>query len=388
MSQIIVLGALWLTTLLTVCGAAETAPRPDTNASSSSGRPPRRLLYVAVPGVRDYLEYGGHGLLVFDIDDGHKLVRRISTAGVNAEGKPLNVKGICACAATKRVYISTIKQLMCLDLVTEKLLWEKEYEGGCDRMALSPDGATIYLPMLEGPTWHVVDGATGDVIARVTPNSGSHNTIYGPDGSKAYLAGLKSPLLTIADTATHKIASAVGPFSAAVRPFTIDSRQKFCFVNVNELLGFEVGDLASGKVLHRVVVDGFEKGPVKRHGCPSHGIGLTPDEKELWLTDGHNQRLHLFDATVFYDAAQPPKQIASIKLRDEPGWVTFTIAGDYAYPSTGDVIEPKSRKIVTTLADEQGRAVQSEKMLEIDFIGKEPFAAGNQFGIGRAAIAK
>src|SRR5690606_14711971 len=30
--------------------------------------PLKRYLYVAAPGVRDYLEYGGHGLLVFDID--------------------------------------------------------------------------------------------------------------------------------------------------------------------------------------------------------------------------------------------------------------------------------------------------------------------------------
>ena len=34
----------------------------------------RRLLYVAQPGIRNYLEYGGHGIIVFDIDDGHKFV--------------------------------------------------------------------------------------------------------------------------------------------------------------------------------------------------------------------------------------------------------------------------------------------------------------------------
>ena len=64
-----------------------------------------------------------------------------------------------------------------------------------------------------------------------------------------------------------------------------------CFVNVNELLGFEVGDLRAGKRRFHVEVTGFEKGPTKRHGCPSHGIGLTPDETELWLTDAHNSRL-------------------------------------------------------------------------------------------------
>lgn len=28
----------------------------------------KRFLYVATPGIRDYLEYGGHGVIVFDID--------------------------------------------------------------------------------------------------------------------------------------------------------------------------------------------------------------------------------------------------------------------------------------------------------------------------------
>jgi hypothetical protein len=365
--------------LLTAVARRGTADEPaGTQGKPSAGR----LLYVAAPGVRDYLEYGGHGLLVFDIDAGHKFVRRIKTAGASADGKPLNVKGICACADTRRVYVSTIKQLMCLDLVTEKLLWEREYEGGCDRMALSPDGAMIYLPMLEGPTWHVVDAASGDVMARVTPNSGSHNTIYGPSGRAAYLAGLKSPFLTVADTRSHTAVRTVGPFSAAIRPFTIDARERLCFINANELLGFEVGDLSTGRVLHRVVVEGYQRGPVKRHGCPSHGIGLAPDEKELWLTDGHNQHLHIFDATQM-----PPKQVASIKLRDEPGWVTFTIAGDYAYPSTGEVIDTATRRIVATLVDEAGRDVQSEKMLEIDVDGHQPVRAGNQFGIGRAGDA-
>ena len=92
------------------------------------------------PGIRDYLEYGGHGLLVFDIDHGHRFVKRIATAGLDAKGKPLNVKGVCANAATKKIYISTTQQLMCLDLVTEKLLWEKKYDQGCDRMSMTPDG--------------------------------------------------------------------------------------------------------------------------------------------------------------------------------------------------------------------------------------------------------
>jgi len=338
----------------------------------------QRRLYVAEPGIRDYLEYGGHGLLVFDIDHGHRFVKRIATAGLDAKGKPLNVKGVCTSAATRKIYVSTIEQLMCLDLVTEKLLWEKRFELGCDRMAMTPDGQLIYLPSFEGPLWYVVRALDGEVVAKIAPNSGSHNTLVGYSGNAAYLAGLKSPFLTVADTRTNQPIRAVGPFSASIRPFTVSGRETLCFVNVNELLGFEIGDLVGGRKLHRVEVKGFEKGPTKRHGCPSHGIGLTPDEKELWLTDAFNNRVHIFDATVM-----PPQQVMAIVVRDQPGWITFSIDGQYAYPSTGDVIETKSRQIVALLKDELGRDVQSEKMVEIDFEGSEPVKAGDQFGLGR-----
>src|SRR4051812_6721790 len=70
-------------------------------ASRLTAAEPRRLLYVAEPGIRNYLEYGGHGLLVFDIDHGHKFLKRIKTAGIDPKtGKPENVKGVCASART------------------------------------------------------------------------------------------------------------------------------------------------------------------------------------------------------------------------------------------------------------------------------------------------
>lgn len=340
----------------------------------------RRLLYVAAPGVRNYLEYGGHGLLVFDIDAGHKFVKRIPTAGIDENGKPRNVKGVCASATTRRIYIATTHTMQCLDLVSEKVLWERPYEDGCDRMAISPDGKTIYVPTFEKDHWHVVDAMTGDVIRKISPKSGAHNTVYGPSGKHAYMAGLRSPLLSVSDTSKHTTAMTVGPFSAAIRPFTVNGSETLCFVNVNELLGFEIGDLKTGKMLHRVEVQGFKTGGVKRHGCPSHGIGLTPDEREIWLTDAHNSRIHIFDNTVM-----PPKQVQSIELRDEPGWVTFSIDGRLAYPSTGDVIDVATRKIITGLTDKNGTAVQSEKMLEIDFRGNVPIRNGDQFGIGGKA---
>jgi DNA-binding beta-propeller fold protein YncE len=338
--------------------------------------PDGRYLYVVVPGIRDYLEFGGAGILVYDMDHGHKLVKRIATPA-SREAKPDNIKGVCACAATKRLYFTTRSKLCCVDLVTEETLWEKVPPNGTDRMSITPDGKIIYVPSFEKDTWNVIDAATGDLIKSIETKSGAHNTVVSRDGQRMYMGGLKSPLLFVADTKTHEIVQRAGPFAAAIRPFTVNGARTRAYVCVNELLGFEVGDLTTGQKLHRVEVQGVQKGPVKRHGCPSHGIGLTPDEKKIWVVDAFNQKVHVFDNT------DPPKQKESITVREEPGWITFSLDGKLAYPSTGEVIDTATKNTLTALADEQGKPVMSEKMVEIQWRGGAPVANGDQFGVGR-----
>jgi len=120
-------------------------------------------------------------------------------------------------------------------------------------------------------------------------------------------------------------------------------------------------------------------GPVRRHGNPSHGIALTLDEKEIWLADGHNMRVHVFSAI------RPYQQLTTIPVQDMPGWINFSIDGRYTYPSSGEVIETSTRKIITVLQDEFHNNTASEKMLEIDFENNKAVKAGDQFGIGRVS---
>lgn len=364
---------------------ATAAPMLVGQRTVSAGEPKakeRHYLYVVAPGVRNYVELGGAGILVFDMDNGHKFVKRIATPA-SKEVKPENIKGVCANALTKKLYFTTLRKLYCVDLATEKTLWEKTLPGGCDRMSITPDGKVLYVPSLEGPIWNVVDGATGDIIVTIKNDSKAHNTVCGLDGKRMYLAGLGSNLLDVADTTTHKVIQQVGPFGAAIRPFTVNAAQTLAFCNVNGLLGFEIADLKTGKLLHRVQVEGFKQGAVKRHGCPSHGVGLTPDEKEIWVCDAANSHVHVFDGTVM-----PPKQVASVKLREQPGWVTFSLDGKFAYPSTGEVIEVKSRKILAALTDEEGREVHSEKVVEVVLIDGVVARVGDQFGLGREGGGK
>src|SRR4029450_8145284 len=66
--------------LTALCQVGSTADSPD-----------HRYLYVVCPGIRDYLEFGGAGILVFDIDHGHALVKRIQTPA-SREGQREDVR--------------------------------------------------------------------------------------------------------------------------------------------------------------------------------------------------------------------------------------------------------------------------------------------------------
>lgn len=364
--------ASWLSLVL-VTGVAVEGTADDFQ--------PRVKLYTVLPGIRDDLALGGAGIVVYDVDRDFTFVKRIETP-LSRAARPENIKGVVASVDHRSLYFTTLTTLCRVDLVTDQTVWAKELPGGCDRLAITPDGRWLYVPSLEKSTWNVVDAESGKLVRTLDVGIAAHNTLGSPDGREMYLADRHSPVLSVADVSKHELTRTVGPFSNSLRPFTINGAATRVYVCVDELLGYEVGDLTTGKKRARVEVSGFAKGTPKRHRCPSHGIAMTPDEREVWVCDAVNRRLHVFDNTV-----DPPKQTTSVEVRDEPGWITMSEDGRRAYSSTGEVIDVATKKIVHKLSDEQGREVHGEKMLEIGFRGKIPVWAGCQFGYGRLDAA-
>src|ERR1051325_7013630 len=76
------------------------------------------FLHGGLPGVRggNNLKYGGAGILVFDIDHGHKFLRRIPLQGAPPDnGRQEAIKGIAAHASSARLYVSTSRRVAAYD---------------------------------------------------------------------------------------------------------------------------------------------------------------------------------------------------------------------------------------------------------------------------------
>jgi len=343
---------------------------------SAAEAPVRRYLYISTP---DAAQPGStdKGILIFDIDDGHKFVRRIKIPF--AEG----LRGFCGNANRHAVYYSTTnRRLGVYDVESERILWEKQYDTGCDRACITPDGKKLYVPTgwwlrTTNSGFLVVNADNGEIISRLPAGVAAHNSIASLDGQFAYL-GTETNLWMFRTRDDSLALHVTDVGESGVFPFTIDSRNRYAYACLGKHVGFDVVDLKTGTVPYRAFAHDVETHD-KLIPHRTHGAALTPDEKELWISDQDGKRLFIFDNTQM-----PPRQTAHVNLsQGGHGWVTFSLDGGYAWCHTPDVIDVRSRKIVATLKDEEGNPVSGSKFIEIHFRDGKVVAMGDQFGLGR-----
>jgi hypothetical protein len=335
--------------------------------------PLKRYLYLSTPDGAQTQGRSGNGILVFDIDDGHKFVKRIEVP-IFQEG----LRGFTGSSKTRCVYYSTTnRRLGAFDVEAEKILWEKTYEAGCDRSSITTDGKKIFVPTGwwyagEDSGFLVIDAQNGELLKRIHVGPKAHNSIASLDGRFVFLG--TETMLTVFDATTDKVLRQIKPVGEkGVFPYTVDRQNRIAYVCLGGRVGFDVVDLEKGKVLDRVLAG---KEPIAHR---THGAGLTPDESELWISDQDGKKLFIFDATKM-----PPAPKGHVELSDGGhGWVCFSLDGRYAWCHTPDVFDAKTKKQAVTLKDEKGTPVSSSKFIEIHMRDGKVAAMGNEFGLGR-----
>jgi subtilisin family serine protease len=337
---------------------------------------------------------------VYDMDNGHKLVKTISLPQAATD-----IRGAVASPTTGMLYVSYggdggsngAGTILAYDLVKETTAWTHAYPEGVDSMAITPDGHTIYLPVGEASsasTWDVLDASTGNVVSTIQGGLAPHNTIVSLNGGHVYMGGREAKYLSVADTSTNEIVKQIGPLlPGGVRPFTINGKETLAFTTATGYLGFQVSSITSGQVLYTVPVSGSFPYTAGQAGpsSPSHGISLSPDEKQLWVIDQPNDYVHVFDITGL--PASAPKQIADIKLTKpmtgsqvgctydclREGWLQHSLDGRFVYVGdSGDVIDTKTDQSVANLEP----LYNSRVYLEIDWSSGAPVATSSRTGMG------
>ena len=336
----------------------------------------KRYLYMSMPDAAQKEGRSGTGILVFDIDNGHKLVRRIEIPSFE-EG----LRGFAGSKINHSVYFSTTnRRVGAFDLESEKIVWDKTYDGGADRSSITMDGTKLYVPT---GFWYsgedsgllVLNAKNGDFIKRIKVGPAAHNSIVSLDGRFLYLG--TQTMLTVFDTKDERVIRQIPDVGErGIFPYTVDSRNRIAYVCLGNHVGFDVVDLEKGKALHRVYASfgGQDRIPHR-----THGAGLTPDETELWISDQRGQKLFIYDATKM-----PPAPKGHVELsQGGHGWVAFSLDGQYAWSHAPEIFDVKTKKLVATFKDEKGNPVSGSKYIEVHFRDGKVVEMSNEFALGR-----
>jgi hypothetical protein len=207
-----------------------------------------------------------------------------------------------------------------------------------------------------------------------------------------YLGGRTDRYLYVVRTRDNRVVRRVGPLKQDIRPFTVNGRHTLAFTTASAFLGFQLSNLTTGRLRYTVGVRGFHFDPATfAPSTPSHGISLSPGERELYLVDAANSFVHVFDVSRG-DRARP-RLLASIRLQHpltgnkspcsndcaRDGWLQHSRSGRYVYVGdSGDVIDTVSRTVVAFLPALR----ETREMLEIDWRGGRVVATTSRSGLG------
>ncbi len=234
-------------------------------------------------------------------------------------------------------------ELVWIDPATDKVTKRMEIGPEPNQLAVTPDGKFACVPVNNGQ-YEVIDLAQARIIERIETGGRPHNTLCSADGKRMYLAPMGSPKkVTILDVASHKAVGVI-PFSNVVRPIALTRDEKRLFAEVDGLVGIEMADVAARKMIERVPAELSE--PQKKVASRSHGLGIRPDEKEIWECDVEHHDVHVYDIT-----RSRPRQIATIPVGSQVYWLTFSPDGKFCYVSArgaGEVavIDTASKQVI------------------------------------------
>jgi DNA-binding beta-propeller fold protein YncE len=344
----------------------------------------RHLLYVTLPGSLERPIYpNGDGIVVLDADNNYAFVKHIHVWDYAGSMSPEDISGVAASPTTNMLYLAARGRLGAIDLATDRMVWTTTLDGKCcERPQVDADGKTLVVGSNLQDYWYKLDAKTGKLLATIhAPGSmGAHNLNLSADGKRAFMSP-NGKLLQIADVETAKVIRSI-QFPDNVRVQVLNKDSSKIYVNQNNFLGYIIADTNTGQILKTVEVTSVDwrkawnTSPRPRipHGCPSHGIAITPDGKEVWLADGVFKKIHIFSND------DNPTEIATIDTPDGVFWMTFGLDGKLVYASSGDIIDVATRKVMGQMKSEAGTKMFSEKLLDMTFVDGHVQRVSNQFG--------
>jgi len=304
----------------------------DSHKPGTRLKPPSLKLYVA--------DTQGDDLAIVDATN----MKLIGNAQVG-----LNPHGAVASPDGRILYVTIegTNELVALDTADDKVTRRVPVGRSPNEPTVTVDGRFVFVPLRNESAVDVVDTASFKVVDRIPVPAMPHNTYTSADGRHIYVGSMSGQRITIIDSSTRKIVSEIAPGNW-VRPIAIKRDESLAYTAISALHGFVVVDLRSGKAMRTVELPALPPGtPEPFLDTYTHGLALSPDESELYVTSMPGNAIHVFSLPAL-------GRVAKIDVGRDPNWIVFRRDGRFAFVSnTTDnsvsVIDTAARRVAATI---------------------------------------
>jgi YVTN family beta-propeller protein len=231
-----------------------------------------------------------------------------------------------------RIYVSVEgnNSFAVVDAKTLKVIKSIPLTGRPNNITVSKDGKKVYVAIAALPgAVEVIDTTSLTSVKTIPTRGAEHNVYVTPDGKYLVAGSVGGRNLTVIDTATDQTAWSI--FDQGVRPIAFDTNPdgstRNMYVELSNHHGFVVVDFNARKEIARVTLPDVapelrNKGQI--NAAPAHGIGVTPDQKLLFVCSRLNSHVYVYSLPDL-------KLAADIEVGHDPDWITFSPDGKTAY---------------------------------------------------------
>ncbi len=246
-----------------------------------------------------------------------------------------------------RVYISNemTSTLDVFEQKTGKLLKKIKLSNHPNNIGVAKDGRIVVGIARGDGALDIIDPVKLEVKKTIPTKGRLHNCYTSNDGNWAICGSVQTGMFTAFDLKTETIAWE-HKFDHGVRPMTIehnpDGSPKRVYVQLAAFDGFAVLDFKTHNEVARIKLPDLHTGvdmDPGREDAPSHGIGVSPDGKSVWVTSipqnavfaYNTSDLKLTDTIKLPDLQIPGRRLGGAVAN----WVTFSHDGQMYISNSG-----------------------------------------------------
>ena len=234
-----------------------------------------------------------------------------------------HVHGLCAPSGGGEL-LTTVESednLKVIDTTTDKVTATIRLTGTPNQCAVTPNGRFAGVPIRDGNSVDLVDMNQKKVV-KVLPVKVPHNCYNSGNNDQLFVSSMGSHEIDLIDLKKLDYAARI-PVGGVPRPYAVTKDEKRMYVALSDLHGFVIASIPDQKVIERVDLP-----PAPMSTCelephtPTHGLELTPDGRELWVTSLADSGVYVYDIST--------KRLSKeIRVGACPNWIAFSPDGRY-----------------------------------------------------------